>query len=63
MDQTTLTAISLIISSGVKLYAAHTNKPEGWIPGPQDWAEIELLSEKSAADYKREALAGILPLE
>ena len=55
MDPITIAAIAQIISMGVKLYAAHTNKPEGWVPTDADWKEIELLSSKTAADYKKDA--------
>ena len=55
MDPITIAAIAQIISTGLKLYANHTNKPEGWFPTEADWKEIELLSNKTAMDYKREA--------
>lgn len=57
MDPVTLSAISLGITTLMKVYASHTNKPPGWVPSEADWAEIEALSGKTAADYKREAVA------
>ena len=49
------TAIATVIIAGLKIWAEHKGKPAGWIPTPQDWAELESLTDKTAADYKREA--------
>lgn len=49
------TAIATVIIAGLKIWAEHKGKPAGWIPTAEDWAELEAATDKTAADYKREA--------
>lgn len=45
---------------GTSLWRQHANKPPEWQPTEADWAELQAMAAKSAADYKAEAAAKAL---
>lgn len=49
--------ISTLITAALEIWRTHANKPPGWTPTPEDWAELRRLNDKTAEDYEREALA------
>lgn len=40
MNPATLAYISLGLDALIKLWAIHANKPPGWTPSAEDWAEL-----------------------
>jgi hypothetical protein len=41
MNASTALALKLGIDAIITLWAQHANKPPGWKPTPQDWAELD----------------------
>lgn len=41
VDPMTLGLIALGIDTLLKLWATHANKPAGWVPTPEDWAQLK----------------------
>jgi hypothetical protein len=51
-------AIAQGVSALIEIWRNHANKPAGWEPGPEDWAELRRGNAKTAEDYEREATQG-----
>lgn len=56
MNPIVAAAITQGIAALVEIWRVHANKPAGWEPTAEDWAELRRANAKTAADYEREAI-------
>ena len=54
VDPATLALIGLGIDVMLKLWASHANKPAGWIPTPDDWAQLRAAVVAATPDAELE---------
>ena len=55
MNPTIVIAIAQSVAGIIDIWREHAGKPAGWTPTAQDWDDLLKLTDKSAAEYKREA--------
>lgn len=55
MNPIVAAAVTQGIAALVEIWRVHANKPAGWEPTAEDWADLRRANAKTAADYEREA--------
>ena len=59
MNPIVAAAVTQGIAALVEIWRVHANKPAGWEPTAEDWAELRRANAKTAADYERESVESL----
>lgn len=59
MNPIVAAAITQGIAALIEIWRVHANKPMGWEPTAEDWAELRRANAKTAGDYEREGVESL----